>query len=313
MALPRLGFTLEQVRTFLAVAEQEHISRAARTLFLTQGAVTQQVHNFERALDLRLLERRGRRVYLTDAGRSVAVACRTVLNAVDGLAEMAHAATALRSGSLEIGASPTAASHYLPQPLARFAELHPGVRFRVVVASKRAVVEQLAGGTLDCALIEGAPRGHRLLQGRLVEDEVILVAHPGHPLHGFKRLTAGILAQHRYLAWEPGTAMEEIAPQVLGQAYERGARIEFGHLDAVRGAAVAGLGYALLPTLAVVDELAHGTLKRLRWRSTRRWVVAVRRPAAGSPSLEAFWSFLINSPGSESARGLPTLPSSGVT
>ena len=70
------SFTVEQVRSFLAVAEHEHVSRAAASLHLTQGAVTQQIHNFERAVGVRLLERDGRGVRLTDAGRGLAITCR---------------------------------------------------------------------------------------------------------------------------------------------------------------------------------------------------------------------------------------------
>jgi len=71
------AFTLEQARSFVAVAETESISRAAQQLSLSQGAVTQQVRNFERALGVRLLERSGGRIHLTDAGAEIAAACRT--------------------------------------------------------------------------------------------------------------------------------------------------------------------------------------------------------------------------------------------
>src|SRR5436309_2507401 len=79
----RPSFTIEQLRSFVAVAEHGHVSRAAASLFLTQAAVTQQVRNFERALGLQLLERDGRGVRLTDAGRSMADACRAALRAVE--------------------------------------------------------------------------------------------------------------------------------------------------------------------------------------------------------------------------------------
>ena len=77
------AFTLEQLRSFVAVAENEHISRAAASLFLTQAAVTQQLHHFEQAVGLQLLERDGRRVRLTDAGRSLAETCRAALRSVE--------------------------------------------------------------------------------------------------------------------------------------------------------------------------------------------------------------------------------------
>src|SRR5437762_12082473 len=79
----RPSFTIEQLRSFVAVAEHGHVSRAAASLFLTQAAVTQQIRNFEHALGLQLLERDGRGVRLTGAGRSVADTCRAALRAVE--------------------------------------------------------------------------------------------------------------------------------------------------------------------------------------------------------------------------------------
>src|SRR6266446_1452284 len=100
------AFTLEQLRSFVAVAESEHISRAADSLHLTQAAVTQQVRNFEQAVGVQLLERVGRRVRLTDAGRSLAEACRAALRAVEVIDDSALAMKQLRAGSLHLGASP---------------------------------------------------------------------------------------------------------------------------------------------------------------------------------------------------------------
>src|SRR5258708_38007283 len=88
--MARPVFSLEQVRSFVAVAEHEHISRAAASLFLTQGAVTQQIRHFERAVGLQLLERDGRGVRLTDAGKTMAVACRATLRSLQALQDTAH-------------------------------------------------------------------------------------------------------------------------------------------------------------------------------------------------------------------------------
>src|SRR5712691_7097674 len=103
--MARPSFSLEQVRSFVAVAEHEHISRAAASLFLTQAAVSQQVRHFERAVGLQLLERDGRRVRLTDAGRSLADACRAALRAVEVMDDTAKAMKELEAGSLHAGAT----------------------------------------------------------------------------------------------------------------------------------------------------------------------------------------------------------------
>src|SRR5438094_10471704 len=120
MPVRKPAFTLEQIRSFVAVAEHEHISRAAASLFLTQAAVTQQVRHFERAVGLQLLERDGRRVRLTDAGRSLADACRAAMRAVEVMDDTAQAMKEMQDGSLHVGESTTYATYYPPTQLAIF-------------------------------------------------------------------------------------------------------------------------------------------------------------------------------------------------
>src|SRR5207248_2766125 len=125
--MSRFPFTLEQLRTFMAVANAGSMSAASRSLCLTQGAISQQVASLEAALGLRLLDRTGGRSRLTEAGRSIATSCEAAIRAVDGVAERARQLTSMEVGSLHIGASPTPAAHYLPRLLSAFIQLHPGV------------------------------------------------------------------------------------------------------------------------------------------------------------------------------------------
>ena len=275
----------------MAVAEHQHISKAAASLFLTQGAVTQQLRNFERAVGLQLLEREGRGVRLTDAGRNLAIACQAALRAVQVLEDTAESMKALQTGSLHLGASPTCATHYLPPRLAKFAGEHPGVNLTVTIEATAALNRQVLAGALDCALIEGPP-GPELETIILDRDELILVAHHDHPLANLRRVTAAELAHHRYLGRDPGSAAEQTAREMLGDAYPGADNLNLGHPEYVRAAVVAGLGYAALPRLAVAADLQSGLLKRLPGPSSVRAISAVRRHAHGGPALEQFWTLL---------------------
>src|SRR5487761_1199507 len=144
--MSRFQFSLEQVRTFVAVAETEHVSKAATSLFLTQGAVTQQLRHFENALGLQLLERAGRGVRLTDAGKALATACRAALRSVETVEDTARSMKALEAGSLDLGASPTCASYYLPARLSAFSVRHPAVKLTVTVGPSAAISAQVTGG-----------------------------------------------------------------------------------------------------------------------------------------------------------------------
>jgi len=287
--MPRLPFTLEQLSTFLAVAQNQSMSEAARSLYLTQGAVSQQVANLEAALGLRLLERSGRRARLTEAGRSVATACEAAIRAVDGVSEQSRRLTTLEEGSLHIGASPTSAAHYLPHLLSTFTRLHPLVRIRVVTENNPALAAKVVSGALDCAMVEAEIDNPELVSQRYAGDEVLLVVAPEHPLARLGHFEVAELAHHRYLGREPGAAMEAIAIEVFADHYDRLPRMELGHLDAVRGAVLAGLGYAVLPRVSIEHELADGRLIELPIAPRRRWITVIRRPAEGAPTLEEFW------------------------
>jgi len=287
----RPAFTIEQLRSFVAVAEHEHISRAAASLFLTQAAVTQQLRNFEHAVGLQLLERDGRRIRLTDAGRSLAETCRAALRGLEVVSDSALAMKELESGSLHLGASPTCATYYLPPHLAEFTRRYPGVKLHVTVDPSADLNRQVVAGALDCAMIEGAP-DPQLIKFELARDELVLVAHRDHPLSHMRKVTLADLEQHRYLGRGPQWSAERTVRDMIGDAYDRVDVLNLGHPEYVRAAAVAGLGFAALSRRAVASELHTGLLKRLPIRPVLRSITAVRRRGRSGPMQEAFWDLL---------------------
>ena len=284
-------FTLEQVRSFVAVAESEHVTKAAESLFLTQGAVTQQLRHLEKGLGLQLLERAGRGVRLTDAGRALAIACKAVLRSVEIVEDTARSMKALESGSLDLGASPTCASYYLPSRLATFSSRYPAVKLTVTVEPSAALSAQVLAGAIDCALIEGEPPPG-LMAVVLARDELVVVAHRDHPLSQLRRVTSTQLAKYRYLGRGPAWVADQTIRKMVGRAYDLSEVMNLGHPEYVRAAALAGLGYAALSLLAVEADLASGVLRRLPTPSVERAIRAVRRRSAGGPTLEEFWRHL---------------------
>lgn len=294
-------FTLEQVRSFVAVADSHQISRAATSLYLTQGAVTQQISHFEKSLGLNLLERDGRGVRLTDAGRTLTEACRAALRAAEVLDDTAQAMRELQAGSLHIGGSPTCATYYLPAQLAEFTRRHPHVKLDVLVEPTIDLNRKVVAGTLDCALIEGPP-DPALNATVLTRDELVFVAHSEHPLTQLKRIGPDDLRPHRYLRRGPEWSAEHNVEEMLGPIYNELDSLNLGHIEYVRAATVAGLGFAVLPKRAVAADLASGVLKRLPLAPIVRPITAVRRNHPGGPAQEAFWALLTGSPAASKIR-----------
>jgi DNA-binding transcriptional LysR family regulator len=288
------GSTVEQLRAFAAVAAHEHVTQAARYLGLSQPTVSHQLKALQGALGLALLERVGRGVRLSEDGRALLPAVTAALAALRSVEEAAAARCGLAAGSLALAASNTTGIYRLPAWMAGFVERYPGVDVRVQLVNTVEAIHLLRAGEVDCAFIEAPGPTEGLEELAVESDELVVVAAPSHPLVARRHVGAAELRRHRYLAREPGSGTEALAAELLRDAYRRGPVLELGQVDAVRSAAVAGLGYAVLPLAAVAGDLEAGRLRRLPTGrpGLTRTLRALRRPAGSSPALQSFWAHL---------------------
>ncbi len=287
--------SVEQLHTFAAVARAGHITRAARAIHLSQGAVSQQVQRLEAALGVSLIERVGRGIRLTEAGRAVGAAAGGAVAAIRAVESTAAAFRGLAEGGIVICASNTVGIHRAPVWLSGYLDAHPAVQVRLQLRNSAAALGQLAAGEADLALVEGTvdPAGVDTLL--LERDELLLVAASDHPLARLTHVAGDDLRRHRYLAREDGSGTEALARDVIGPAYRTGPVLELGHLEAVRAGVRAGLGYAVLPRTVVAGALATGDIAVLarEGRSAWREFRAVRREGFATPALDAMWAHLI--------------------
>lgn len=291
----RPTFTIDQIRTFLAVAAREHVTHAARVLRLSQPAVTQQVQLLERALGLRLLERVGRNVRLTSAGVEVAAGCLLIMRALENLERVVLGLRGLDRGSVTVGASEIAATYYLPSRIGEFATAHPGVNVGVVVADSDEVCQEVVAGRLECGLIDGAYEPQPNLLGvKVAVTDVHVVVNPTHPMADRIECPRALVAASRYLIWSPGSATEDLAAQWLGARYDRLTRVLIGNLEAARRSVLESSSFvAAMPQVAVADDLRSGALVSLAVPDEALPLYAVRRRGPDSPGAEALWQSLL--------------------
>lgn len=300
----RPAFTLEQIRTFLIVASREHITQAAKVLGLSQPAVTQQVQLLERALGVPLLERIGRGVKLSDAGEEIAAACLLIMRSLENLEGAARSIRGLEVGSLAIGSSQVAASYYLSSTLAAFSAAHPGVAVDVEIGVSREICDQVSAGIFEFGLVEGPLPRTRLICAPVASDEVVLAAHPVHPLAGQERISAEGLDGSSYLVWERGAVSGTIPSHLLGPIYRTVPQVRLANIEAARQMLLAEHCFiAAMPRIAIADDLARRALSVVGRRPMRRPICAIRRPgsALGSAA-QAFWSVLTGAQDGESTR-----------
>lgn len=257
---------LNALRLFAAVVEHHGFSRAADAVHVSQPAVSKAVRELERKAGVPLLERGGRGVRgvrLTEAGVALYARARRIFSEERAAEEELRAQRGVELGTLRIGASTTIATYLLPELLAAFDRLHPGVELLVASLNTRAVVERLLEYELDVALVEGpvGAAGVEVLPWR--EDRLVVIAAAAHRLVG-RGVEASELARERLLVREPGSGTRAVGEAALGALGVEPARtLELGSTEAIKRAVAAGLGVAIVSRAALDAELELGTLAML--------------------------------------------------
>jgi DNA-binding transcriptional LysR family regulator len=271
--------TLEQLRIFVAVAEREHVTQAARDLGLTQSATSAAVTALEARYATQLFNRVGRRIELTEAGRLFLVEARAVLartaDAETVLADLAG----LRRGALAIAASQTVANYWLPPLLHRYRLACPGIAVSLAIGNTEMVAARVREGVSDLGFAEGSIDDPALSTTPVADDELTLVVRAG--LAPPRRpLARRELMAMRWVFRERGSGTRAIFEAALGEL-----GISVGDLDiilelpsneAVRAAVEDGAGAAVLSKLAVAAAVAAGSLVALDLALPKRRFFAVR-------------------------------------
>jgi DNA-binding transcriptional LysR family regulator len=277
---------LAQLEAFVEVARRRSVTAASVALYVTQPALTARLNALEAALGTKLLDRRRRGgAQLTEGGRAFLPYAERALDAVaEGRALLAAVAEG-RGGQVAIGCSPAVSTYALPAILHAFAETHPRVRLAVRTGHSEEVLELVRQGQVEVALIR-ALRDPEIESFTLYEDELVLVVHPGHRFGDSVRLRR--LGEEQFVLFDRASSYHELTSALFRESglAPRGT-MELDNIDSAKKMVEQGLGVALLPRIAVADEVRGGKLRLVRIlgaAAPRRPIVAVRRLAAPPPS-----------------------------
>jgi DNA-binding transcriptional LysR family regulator len=254
-----MSINLHHLRLFAAVVQQGGFTRAAAKLNLSQPAISKSLNELERQLGVNLLDRTGRSIRLTTAGRTLYARARELFG-VESVAEQElRELRGLKRGALRIAASTTIATYMLPPYLGRFHLRHPNVRIQTTSANTRSVLRMLLEFRVDVALVEGPVSNPRVIVQSWREDELIVIAHPDHPLRSGGRVGVEDLTEHVFLVREPGSGTRVVTERALALHGVRLSKtMRVGGTEAIKQAVAAGLGLAIVSRAAAADQLMLG-------------------------------------------------------
>ena len=248
---------------------KKNFSRAAEALSVSQPAISQHIHSIEDYYGARLFERSSKRVELTQAGvtlygyaKEILELHRVAKRAVSDLVERVV-------GNINIGASFTVGEYVPPRLLAAFSKEFPDVKFSVYIGNTEFVHERTRENSIDIGLVEGMVDDPHLTIGKFLDDEMVLVISPQHPLAG-----AGYIEPDQVAQWlgdavfvirEEGSGTRLTMENVLRKLnFEPSHIITLGSTQAIKEAVEANLGVSMLSKWTLRKELQLGSIKPVR-------------------------------------------------
>jgi len=268
---------LDQLSTFINVADLGSFTAAADKEGVTQPAVSLQIKGLEQRLGVRLIERVGRRAQPTAAGIDLLSHARRLLQQAAAAEEamMPHRDGA--SGRVRIGSGGTASIHLLPRAIAAARQSMPGLEITVSIGNADDILHDLEANSLDIAVVALPASGRNFEIEPFYEEELLAVAPAGSPVPKGGPDPA-FMRDRTLLLYEGGNTRRAIDAWLAAPDIRIRPAMEFGSIEAIKELVAVGLGWSILPGLAVKrDRAGLLTTSSLQPKLTRRLAMVLRR------------------------------------
>ena len=248
--------TLRQLQIFEAVVRLRGYTRAAQELHLSQPTVSMQVKKLAEAIGSPLLEKVGSTLHTTAVGAEVCRSAREILDNMTALGEAAMSLDGVIKGPLRIAVI-TTAKYFMPHLLGVFVQRHPQVRPVLKVTNRSRVLERLKSKEDDLLIMGQVPVEMDVEAHPFIDNELVVVASPDHPLTKCRDITLEQLSRERFLVREAGSGTRLAIERLFAeQDLEIQPYMELGSSEAIKQAVMAGLGISVLSRHNLRLELA---------------------------------------------------------
>jgi DNA-binding transcriptional LysR family regulator len=257
--------TLEQLRVFIAVAERQHVTRAAEALNIAQSAASASIASLEGRHGAKLFHRVGRGIELTEAGSLFLIEARAVLARAEAAELVLSELGGLKRGTLLVQASQTIASYWLPRHLVAFRRSHPGIDVRLGVGNTTQVAAAVLDGSAELGFVEGAVDDPALESRKVARDQLVIVVGPEHEWAAATGpITAARLIESEWVLREPGSGTRSVFEAALEGFGISPASLrvvlELPSNESVRAAVEAGMGATALSASVAAPSIETGLL-----------------------------------------------------
>lgn len=255
-----MDYTISQLRIFLKITQVESVTKAAEELHLTQPAVSIQLKNFQNQFDIPLTEIIGRKIFITDFGKEIAIAAEQILNQVYEINYKTLAHKGQLSGRLKISVVSTG-KYVMPYFISDFANKHSGIELNIDVTNKYKVIESLEKNEVDFSLVSVLPEKMQIEKMELLQNKLFVVSNTIQKFEK-KQYQKNIFETLPLIYREQGSGTR----QTMERFIQRNdlpiqKKMELTSNEAVKQAVIAGLGCSIMPLIGIKNELQNGQLQ----------------------------------------------------
>ncbi len=303
-----MSLTLRQLKIFDAVAKNLNFTRAAEALHLTQPAVSMQVKQLEQAIGLPLFEQVGKRIYLTDAGIEMQRYSDNIINTLEEASLVFEEMQGLERGRLRIAVASTA-NYFVPRLLAAYCEQYSGIQVVLDVTNRERLLQSLTENTTDLVIMGKPPENMELVADSFMENPLVVIAPPAHPLANKKNVPLKKLNEETFLVRERGSGTRSAMERFFAERkFSFLKAMEMSSSESIKQGVEAGLGLGLLSLHTLEMELSLQRLVVLDIKELpilRNWYVMYRSGKRLSAVARSFREFVLK--GSSESLNLPKI------
>jgi len=292
-----MHITLRQLQVFEAAARLGGYTRAAESLHLSQPAVSMQIRQLEAQAGMPLFDQIGKKVHLTDAGRTLYNHAQSILAQVNEAQLELEEMRGVRRGQLNITIASTA-NYFAPRLLAAFCQRHPEVKVSLDVSNREHILELLNETDKDLAIMGRPPEASDLVAHPFMENPLVVIAAPGHPLAQARNIQLARLNEETFISREVGSGTRMATERFFDEAGTRlTTAMEMSSNEAIKQAVQAGLGLGVVSVHTLEMELALERLVILDVQGfpiLRHWYAVHRQGKRFSAVAQAFLNFVMD-------------------
>jgi len=293
-------YTLKQIQTFMEVARQKSVSKAAEKLFVTQPAVSMQIRQLEDAFGLALLEPFGRSIRLTQAGEVFLQHAQAATGQLKDLEAQMADHVGLRKGRFELAVVSTA-KYFIPMLLVQFGKLFDGINVQLQIDNRENVLGMLARNEADLVVMGRAPSDLDCQATPFATNPLAIVAAPDHALVRRKKLPFSALGDYTFVVREEGSGTRAAMERLFAHhKTPLKIQMEMPSNETIKQAVMAGMGMSFLSMRTVRHEIASGHIALVDIQGMPQmghWYITHLSQKKLSPAARAFKEFLIEQGG----------------